>query len=133
MLIFQSKNKGFLKKNMVQGPTFLSLTAWRQVSEPWLTKAITGPKSRGTSFGTALWHHVQRYCFNRISFAHAQLPSYFNRNLCVRSSKLTILMLEFCSEASCGLYSLRHIRNFFSEESAKKDPGLRLRHVTSCI
>ena len=89
--------------HMVQGPTFLSLTAWRQVSEPWLTKAITRPKSRGTSFGTALWHHVQRYCFNRISFAHAQLPSYLNTaevlpafagtNLYARSSKLTILML----------------------------------------
>ena len=25
-------------------------------------KAITGPKSRGTSFGTTLWHRVQRYC-----------------------------------------------------------------------
>ena len=25
-------------------------------------KAITGPKSRGTSFGTTLWLHVQRYC-----------------------------------------------------------------------
>ena len=25
-------------------------------------KAITGPKSRGTSFGTTLWRHVQRYC-----------------------------------------------------------------------
>ena len=88
---------------MVQGPTFLSLTAWRQVSEPWLKKAITGPKSRGTSFGTALWHHVQRYCFIRISFAHAQSPYYLNtaevlptyavRNLCVRSRKLTIVML----------------------------------------
>ena len=37
---------------MVQWPTFLSLAAWRQVSETWLTKAITGPKSRGTSLGT---------------------------------------------------------------------------------
>ena len=25
-------------------------------------KATSGPKSRGASFGTALWHHVQRYC-----------------------------------------------------------------------
>lgn len=32
---------------MVWGPTFLSLTASRQVSE----KATTGPKSRGTSSG----------------------------------------------------------------------------------
>ena len=44
------------------------------VSEPWLTqKAITGPKSQGTSFGTTLWHRVQRYCFMGISFAHAQV------------------------------------------------------------
>ena len=27
-----------------------------------LAKAIRGPKSRGTSFGTTLWRHVQRYC-----------------------------------------------------------------------
>ena len=25
-------------------------------------KATSGPKSRGTSFGTTLWRHVQRYC-----------------------------------------------------------------------
>ena len=29
-----------------------SLNAWRQVSKVQLTKTITGPKSRGTSFGT---------------------------------------------------------------------------------
>ena len=58
---------------MVQGPTFLSLTAWRHVSETKLTKAITGPKSRGTSFGTTLWHHVQRYCSISVLFAHAQI------------------------------------------------------------
>ena len=44
-------------------PTFLSLSSWRQVSETQLTKTITGPKSRGISFGTKLWRHVQRYCF----------------------------------------------------------------------
>ena len=27
-----------------------------------LTKATSGPKSRGASFGTTLWRHVQRYC-----------------------------------------------------------------------
>ena len=60
---------------MVQGPTFLSLTACKQVSEPWLTqKATSGPKSRGASFGTALWHRVQWYCYLGILFAHAQVP-----------------------------------------------------------
>ena len=48
---------------MVKGPTFLSLTASGQVSETLLTKAITESKSRGTSFGTTLSHHVQRHCF----------------------------------------------------------------------
>ena len=41
-----------------QGSRFLSLTAWRQLSDTYLVKAITGPKFRGTSFGTALWHSV---------------------------------------------------------------------------
>ena len=56
--------------HMVQGPTFLSLTAWRQVSEAQLTKAVTGPRSRGTSFGAMLRHHVQRYCSIGILYAH---------------------------------------------------------------
>ena len=34
-----------------------------------------GPKSRGKSFGTTLWHHVQRYCCLGVLFAHAQVPS----------------------------------------------------------
>ena len=42
------------------------------VSEPWLTKSTHGPKSRGKSFGTTLWHHVQRYCCLGVLFAHAQ-------------------------------------------------------------
>ena len=36
-------------------------------------KATSGPKSRGASFGTTLWHHVQRYCCFGIWLAHAQL------------------------------------------------------------
>ena len=32
-----------------------------------------GPKSRGKSFGTTLWHHVQRYCCLGVLFAHAQV------------------------------------------------------------
>ena len=37
-------------------------------------KATSRPKSQGASFGTTLWHHVQRYCCFGILFAHAQLP-----------------------------------------------------------
>ena len=42
-------------KGMVSGPTYLSLTAWRQYLK-LVSKAITGSKSRGTSFGTTLCH-----------------------------------------------------------------------------
>ena len=56
----------------VKGPTFLSLTAGRQVSESYLTRTITGSKSLGKSFGTTLWHQVQRCCFLGIYFVHAQ-------------------------------------------------------------
>lgn len=56
----------------VKGLTFLSLTAGRQVSETYLTRTITGSKSLGKSFGTTLWHQVQRYCFLGIYFVHAQ-------------------------------------------------------------
>ena len=45
----------------VKGPTFLSLTAGRQVSQTYLTRAITRSKYRGKSYVTMLWHHVQRY------------------------------------------------------------------------
>ena len=38
-------------------------------------KATSGPKSRGASFGTTLWHHVQRYCCLGVLFAHAHVPS----------------------------------------------------------
>ena len=31
-------------------------------------KAIFGPKSRGASFGTTLWRHVQRYCSHFLLF-----------------------------------------------------------------
>ena len=30
---------------------------------------------RGKSFGTTLWHHVQRYCYFHVLFAHAQVLS----------------------------------------------------------
>ena len=31
-------------------------------------KATSGPKSRGASFGTTLWRHVQRYCSHFLLF-----------------------------------------------------------------
>ena len=37
-------------------PHYLTTGIWNLAP-----KAITGPKSRGTSFGTTLWRHVQRY------------------------------------------------------------------------
>ena len=40
-----------------------------------LTKVTHGPKSRGKSFGTTLWHHVQRYCCIGVLFAHVQVAS----------------------------------------------------------
>ena len=49
-------------------PPFLSVTIG-------ITKAIHGRKSRGKSFGTTLWHHVQMYCCLDVQFAHAQTPS----------------------------------------------------------
>ena len=61
---------------MVEGPTYLSLPVgddrYLNLSSQ---KATHGPKSRGKSFGTTLWHHVQRYCCLDVLFAHAQVPS----------------------------------------------------------
>ena len=42
-------------------------------------KAITGPKSRGTSLGTTLWRHVQRYCAHFLVFMLIQRSRYFVR------------------------------------------------------
>ena len=62
--------------HMVEGPTYLSLPVgddrYLNLSSQ---KATHGPKSRGKSFGTTLWHHVQRYCCLDVLFAHAQVPS----------------------------------------------------------
>ena len=44
-------------------PQCLATGIWNLVP-----KAITGPKSRGTSFGTTLWRHVQRYCAKILAF-----------------------------------------------------------------
>ena len=66
------------------------------------TKATHGPKSRGKSFGTTLWHRVQRYCCLGVLFAHAQVPfnssSYHirgNEMNCVRSSGYMAAFMSF--------------------------------------
>ena len=66
-----------------------------------LTKATHGPKSRGKSFGTTLWHHVQRYCCLGVLFAHAQVPSNSrsyhirgNEMNCLGSSEFVILQVK---------------------------------------
>ena len=40
-------------------------------------KATSGPKSRGASFGTTLWRHVQRYCAHFRVFMLIQCSGYF--------------------------------------------------------
>ena len=74
----------------------------RQVSEPQLAKATHGPKSRGKSFGTTLWHHVQKYCCLGVLFAHAQLPFIFssyhirrNEMNCIGSSEYMTVFTSF--------------------------------------
>ena len=37
-------------------------------------RATSGQKSREASFGTTLWHHIQKYCCFGILLAHAQIP-----------------------------------------------------------
>ena len=39
-------------------------------------KAITGPKSRGISFGTTLWRHVQRCCVHFLHFMQIMCSGY---------------------------------------------------------
>ena len=70
-----------------------------------------GPKSRGKSFGTTLWHHVQRYCCLGVLFAHAQVPSYSssyhirgNEMNCVGSS---VYMTVFTSFSRASFLNMR--------------------------
>ena len=44
-------------------PPCLATGIWNLVP-----KATSGPKSRGASFGTKLWRHVQRYCVQFLAF-----------------------------------------------------------------
>jgi len=69
---------------------FLSLNAWRQVSETWIQKRSTGWKLGETSLSTKLWRHIHTLrsisCFyeNLVWFfpflspsAHASFVQYF--------------------------------------------------------
>ena len=85
----------------------------RKVSETRLTKATHGPKSRGRSFGTTLWHQVQRYCCLVVSFAHAQFPSNSstyhirgNEINCLRSSD------QVNTSSRAGLLNMRADQSF---------------------
>ena len=40
-------------------------------------KATSGPKSRGASFGTKLWRHVQRYCVQFLAFMLIKYSGYY--------------------------------------------------------
>ena len=55
-------------------PPCLATGIWNLVP-----KATSGPKSRGASFGTKLWRHVQRYCAQFLVF----MLIYGNPALCV--------------------------------------------------
>ena len=59
-------------------------------------------KSWGKSFGTTLWHHVQRYCFLGVLFGHAQVPSNSssyhirgNEMNCIGSSECMTVFTSF--------------------------------------
>ena len=53
-----------------------SLPPWQQISDAGLTKAITEPKSRGTSFGTTLSAEVLFHCISMIHVLVIQCFGY---------------------------------------------------------
>ena len=61
---------------MVLEPALLPPPAWQQVSDAGLTKAITEPKSRGTSFGTTLSAEVLFHCISMIHVLVIQCFGY---------------------------------------------------------
>ena len=65
-LIEPSGWKGFVTYGLgadTSLPHCLATGIWTLVE-----KATSGPKSRGASFGTTLWRHVQRYCSHFLLF-----------------------------------------------------------------
>ena len=91
-------------------------------------KSDHGPKSRGKSFGTTLWHHVQRYCSLGVLFAHAQLPSnsnsYHIRGVemnCVESSEYMTMFTSFTRASFLNMY-IGHLVFCWSERRSQNRP-----------
>ena len=53
-------------------------------------KATSGPKSRGASFGTTLWRHVQRYCSHFLLFMQ-MMCSGCSSSFCAGASFLKLI------------------------------------------
>ena len=73
-------------------------------------KAITGPKSRGTSLGTTLWHHVQRYCTNFPLFMQIIWSAY---SFLRRGEFIRRLGLSFRAENLASLSCTSHYEVVF--------------------
>lgn len=56
-------------------PSYMETVIWTLA-----LKAITGSKSRRTSFGATLWHRVERYCYLDILIAHGQGNIFLREN-----------------------------------------------------
>ena len=69
-------------------------------------KATSGPKSRGVSFGTTLWRHVQRYCAHfplfMVIYGNLVLLWGYNKNPSLSCPRLFLWTLEsfqiYCTE-----------------------------------
>ena len=76
-------------------------------------KATSGPKSRGASFGTTLWRHVQRYCAHSLAFMqiHGYLFTHAQRILeiinFVPYLSFLIIISKFKSKSATACNCLR--------------------------
>ena len=69
--------KGFVTCGLGVDTSLLSLTPAATGIWTSLAKATSGPKSRGASFGTTLWRHVQRYCSHFLLFMQTMCSEYY--------------------------------------------------------
>ena len=76
-----SRGRLFSPSLPVGGDRYLNLSS---------QKATHGLKSRGKSFGTTLWHHVQRYCCLGVLFAHAQV-SFNSSSYHIRGNEINLI------------------------------------------
>ena len=84
-------------------------------------RATSGPKSRGASFGTKLWRHVQRYCAHSLVFMqiHGYLFTHAQRILeiinFVPYLSFLIIISKFKSKSAtaCNCLRLRLLLLFF--------------------